>query len=216
MSKSDESRKRGLIRLRHEQEMAEAKAEEMSSQAERFDKLADPSAAARVVYAHQLFQTPEPLAARVASMILKYGRTLEPSAGLGRLYKAIRRVEQDCEIVLVDIAPGCCRELFLATEGDELAKLIQGDFLTMGIDRLGEFDTILMNPPFTMGSDVKHVRHALTLLRPGGRLVSLVASGPKQRAALQPIATHWFDLEEGSFKSEGTGVSAAVLIIDKE
>lgn len=212
---SNESRKKGLLRLRHLQEVTEAKAEEMAAEAPRFERLADPASKPRVVSAFNLFQTPEPLAARLASLFPSFGRTLEPSAGLGRLYRAVRAVS-DCEMVLVDVAPDCCRELYLATADDGKATLVQGDFLTMGRERLGEFDSCIMNPPFQMGADVKHVRHALSLLRPGGRLVSLVANGPKQQKHLRPLASQWIDLPPGSFKSEGTGVNAAIIVIDKE
>lgn len=60
----------------------------------------------------------------------------------------------------------------------------------------------------------KHIAHALTMLAPGGRLVALCAAGPKQRARLQPIASEWIDLPAGSFKSEGTNVSAAIVVFD--
>jgi hypothetical protein len=90
---------------------------------------------------------------------------------------------------------------------------VQADFLACDVGRLGLFDSVLMNPPFRLGSDCQHVRHALTLLRPGGRLVSLVANGPRQRTQLRPLATDWIDLPAGSFASEGTTVNAAILII---
>jgi 16S rRNA G1207 methylase RsmC len=117
-------------------------------------------------------------------------------------------------IVLVDISPDCCRELYRLTEGDAAAELFTGDFLEMGTDRLGTFDSIIMNPPFKMGTDIRHVRHAAAMLRPAGRLVSLVANGPRQREKLMPIATEWIDLPAGSFASEGTGVNAAMVVID--
>jgi hypothetical protein len=44
-------------------------------------------------------------------------------------------------------------------------------------------------------------------------LVSLCAAGPKQRKALEPIADEWHDLPAGSFKSEGTNVSAAIVVM---
>jgi 16S rRNA G1207 methylase RsmC len=144
-----------------------------------------------------------------------FGRVLEPSAGLGRLYRAVRSRSADCPITLVDASPECCGELYRATEGDGAARLVAGDFLAMDAARLGEFDAVVMNPPFTMGTDVKHVRHALTFLAPRGRLVAVCANGPKQRAALRPIAAQWIDLPAGSFKSEGTNVNAAIVVIDK-
>ena len=75
------------------------------------------------------------------------------------------------------------------------------DFLKCVAARLGTFDAIVMNPPFKMGTDIKHIRHALTFLEPGGRLLSLCANGPKQRAALKAEASEWIDLPAGSFSN---------------
>ena len=94
--------------------------------------------------------------------------------------------------------------------------LVQGDFLACDADRLGGlFDEIIMNPPFKMGTDCKHILHAITLLADGGRLVSLCANGPKQRAKLMPIADQWIELPAGSFKAEGTSVNVAIVVINK-
>jgi SAM-dependent methyltransferase len=211
-----DSRRTGILRLRHALEVTEARGEEMAAQAERFARLADKAAAPRVVSAFNLFQTPPDLAARMAGLFDRFGRVLEPSAGLGRLYRAVRSRSADCPVVLVDSSPECCGELYRATAGDGAARLVSGDFLTMTADRLGGlFDAVIMNPPFRMGTDVKHVRHALEVLAPGGRLVALCANGPKQRAALQPLASSWEDLPAGTFRSEGTSVAAALLTIDR-
>lgn len=220
MSAQNESRRVGILRLRHLGEVNEAKGEEMAEAAPRFARLANKDSATRVIVAHQLFQTPEPLAARVAALATAngrdLGRVLEPSAGLGRIYHAIRAVAPSAPVTLVDVSPDCCGELYRATEGDSAARLVSGDFLTMDADRLGRFDTVVMNPPFTRGADIAHIRAALALLAPGGVLVAICAAGPKQRAALQPIATTWDDLPAGSFRSEGTNVAAALVTIHKE
>lgn len=210
-----ESRRTGILRLKHLQESSEARAEEMQAQAERFRRLADPASAPRVVSAFNLFQTPEPLAARVAGMFTQFGRTLEPSAGLGRLYRAVRAIDQACEIVLVEQSKDCAGELYRMTEGDGAAQLRQADFLLCGPRLIGQFDSIIMNPPFKNGTDIRHVKHAASLLNPGGRLVSIVANGPRQREKLKPIATEWIDLPPRSFASEGTSVDTALIVIDR-
>lgn len=203
----------GRLRLRHLLEATEAKGEEMAAERPRFHKLAREDSAPRVVSSFNLFQTPEPLAARLAGLLGKPGRTLEPSAGLGRLYRALRAASANCPIVLVEQSPECCRELYAATEHDEHARLVQGDFLECTAASLGLFDCILMNPPFKIGRDIKHIEHARTMLAPGGRLVGLCAAGPKQRAHFVG-SVEWIDLPPGSFKSEGTAVNAAIVIID--
>jgi hypothetical protein len=72
-----------------------------------------------------------------------------------------------------------------------------------------------MNPPFAPNAaDIKHVRHALKFLAPGGRLVAIVANGPRQREQLMPDASEWIDLPAGSFAESGTNVNAAIAIFD--
>lgn len=205
----------GRLRLRHLLEVTEAASEEMAAERGRFERLADPGSAPRIVSSFQLFQTPPELAARVVALLGPVaGRFLEPSAGLGRLYTALRAVHPAAPVTLVEVSPECSGELYRATEGDANATLIQGDFLLQAPERLGLFDGIVMNPPFKMGTDVKHVLHARKFLAPGGRLVSLVANGPKQRKALKPLAAEWIDLPAASFASEGTRVEAAIVVIE--
>lgn len=209
-----ESRRTGLLRLRHLQEVTEAVEEEMTAERARFARLAKPESATRAVSSFNLFQTPEQLARRMASCFPTTGRTLEPSAGLGRLFKAIRDNDNTCHITLVEQSATLCGELYTLTEADADCRLIQGDFLAQSPDALGLFDRIIMNPPFKMGADIKHITHARRFLAPGGRLVALCANGPRQRDKLQPIADEWHPLPAGSFRTEGTNVDAVLLVID--
>jgi len=202
----------GRLRLRHLLEVTEAKAEEMVAERPRFERLADPASAPRVVSAPQLFQTPAPLAARLADMFPAFGRTLEPSAGLGRLYQAVRAREPRCPITLVETAADCAGELYRVTADDTACQLLQRDFLECTVTQLGKFDSIIMNPPFRLGADIRHIRHALQFLAPGGRLVAICAAGPRQRAAFQDTADQWIDLPAGSFKEAFTNVAAAIVV----
>ena len=207
-----ESQSRGRLRLRHLREVNEAKAEEMDAMRGRFERLKDSRSAPRVVQAFNLFQTPPALAELVTAMAGEgrdFGRVLEPSAGLGRIYRALRAVHVG-PIELVEVAPQCCRELYEAIEGDGAATLHQADFLEWHV--ANRFDTIVMNPPFKMGRDIKHILHARDLLAPGGRLVAICAAGEKRRRAFADAA--WVDLPAGSFRSEGTNVAAAIVTFD--
>ncbi len=51
-----------------------------------------------------------------------------------------------------------------------------------------------MNPPFENGQEIDHVRHAFSLLAPGGRLVSVMSEGPFFRSDSKAIAFRaWLD-----------------------
>lgn len=199
-------RLRGLL---SEHKQAE---ESMRIERVRFEALAEDRAKAIAVSSDNLFPTPPALAARVAAMAeLRPGmRVLEPSAGTGNLIAALAPWG-NLHITAVEIDQNvfCALTKRFAT----IAAACCADFLTLG-DGLGLFDRIVMNPPFRRGADVKHIEHAATKLAPGGRLVAICANGSRQQDALQPLASQWYELPAGSFKSEGTNVNTAIVVID--
>ena len=81
-------------------------------------------------------------------------------------------------------------------------------------ERTGEFDRVVINPPFDRGSDIEHIKHAYRKLKPGGRLVAICANGPRQQEVMGEICSAWIDLPAGSFKEQGTSVSTAIVVID--
>src|SRR5205085_10543186 len=87
------------------------------------------------------------------------------------------------------------------------------DFLEYLPEDFVPFDRIVMNPPFANGADILHIKHALKMLAPDGRLVALCANGPRLREQLMPLASEWIDLPEASFKEQGTNVNVALVII---
>ena len=159
-----------------------------------------------IVTAPQLFVTPTDLAARVATLadLAPGQRVLEPSAGTGAL---LDHIPEGCEVIAVEINPTLGGRL----DASKRAVII-GDFLQCN-GCLGTFDRVLMNPPFINGADIAHIEHARSMLNPGGRLVAICADGPRQRAALQPLADSWESLPAGTFKDAGTMVNAALLVI---
>jgi protein-L-isoaspartate O-methyltransferase len=163
----------------------------------------------KVVNAPQLFPTPSHIAQRMVYLakIEHNHAVLEPSAGTGNILKAISEHSNCDNVVAVEINQS------LATAFDhERYEVVCGDFL----EYTGhQFDRIVMNPPFEHGADIKHINHAMTLLKPGGRLVALCADGPRQRKEFTPIAVHWESLPDGSFASQGTGVNVALMVITK-
>jgi 16S rRNA A1518/A1519 N6-dimethyltransferase RsmA/KsgA/DIM1 with predicted DNA glycosylase/AP lyase activity len=158
-----------------------------------------------------LFVTPDELAARAVEKadIAPGHRVLEPNAGTGALLRAIG---PDVETVAVEIHATLAEGLMRGAH--PRLRVRHADFLQCNGD-LGTFDRILMNPPFENASDIKHIFHALSMLKPGGRLVAICANGPRQREKLQPIATEYHDLPAGMFKAAGTNVATALVVIDR-
>lgn len=166
----------------------------------------------KVVAAPQLFPTPHDLAQRMADLadIRPDHRVLEPSAGTGALLNGITQSPR--EIVAVEINVSLADRL-RQTQGSN-CRVVNADFLQCNGD-LGTFDRIVMNPPFQNGADVLHVRHALNKLNAGGKLVAIVAGGPRQKAALEPFADYWEELPDGTFAEQGTNVRTVLLVIEK-
>lgn len=160
-----------------------------------------------------LFPTPPALAAKMVEMAsLEAGQgsltVLEPSAGVGSLIAPI--YNPDVRLTAVEIhrtLADALRQKWPAVD------VRTADFLACNGD-LGLFDRIIMNPPFTNAIDIAHICHAITFLKPGGKLVAVCANGPRQREALKPLASYWEDLPEDTFKDAGTQARTALLIIE--
>lgn len=179
----------------------------------KFDALKDAlKEGIKTVVAPQLFPTPPAIAARMVELAeIEPGMSvLEPSAGTGNILQEIMNDGQAKAVVAVEI-------------NHDLTSKIQKEYpltFTHCMDFLeyerGIFpvDRIIMNPPFENAVDIKHINHALTILKPGGKLVALCANGPRQQAAFKSMADYWEDLPAGSFKEQGTGVNVALMVIN--
>lgn len=169
----------------------------------------------KVVSVPQLFPTPPGIAAHMIELadIRSGDLILEPSAGTGNLLRAVFDFLQDnlSNVRAVEINLNLVDMLRLSFPS---VNVMGADFLTCD-GNLGRFDRIVMNPPFENGADIEHIRHAMTMLNPGGRLVALCANGPRQREAFMDEAEHWEDLPAGSFKDSGTSVNVALMVLYK-
>ena len=107
------------------------------------------------------FPTPEEHAQDMAARAgIEPGmRVLEPSAGNGMLADAAR--DAGANVDTVEIAPD-----LQAILQDKGYNLIGTDF--MATEANGEYDAVIMNPPFSNDMDIDHVRHAYDHLKPGG------------------------------------------------
>ena len=195
-------------------------AEELAGMAENLKT----GQAVKVVVAPQLFATSAPLAERVIeeAEIDPGHEVLDPSAGTGALCKAVFAAQPTAKLFAVEINAQLCELLSqLIMPSQDAAQgiyrnVLQGDFLEQN-GNLGTFDRIVMNPPFEHGADIKHIQHAVHMLKPGGRLVALCANGPRQQAILKPLAENsggkWEALPAGSFAAQGTNVNTALLVV---
>lgn len=172
-----------------------------------------------------IFYTPPELARRAAGMlwINSCGLTLlEPSAGMGALAEAARDAAGEwafdptitCMDVKAEHVIACSRLGF---------KSLQADFLKEDPAAFPLFDGVIMNPPFAKGADALHVLHAMSFLKPGGRLVAIMSAAITFRTtgsypALRQLLQHYGSIEvlpAGSFKESGTGVNTALVTFDK-
>ena len=164
------------------------------------------------------FPTPKPLAERLVDEAdIKPGmRVLEPSAGKGSLVDAIKQAEPTAEVTAIE--PHSSLHEILKAKGHNPLK---EDFL----EHKGQYDRIVMNPPFENGQDIDHVRHAYEQLAPGGRMVAIMGEGGFFRGDKKATDFRgWLDgkgvsekLPEGSFKTSDnpTGVNTRMVTIDK-
>lgn len=170
----------------------------------------------KAVSANQLFVTQPELATRMAEIAdIKPGdKVREPSAGTGNIVRAIAS-----QIDLNSIS------LSLIEINADLASMLAATFPAAHVTRADfmecstaqTFDKILMNPPFADGQDIKHIKHALTMLNKGGTLVAICAAGPKQKEQLLPIVEQfngvWEPLPADTFAASGTHVNTILLTI---
>ena len=202
-----------LHNLRMENDAAGFAMEEMKP---RFQQIADRhenGTAPRAVTAFQLFQTPELIAQKLVELLdCEPGATvLEPSAGLGRLLDALKPTQPQ-KVVAIEKDKNLSRELF--NQNRENVTLLQRDFLTVDQTETGLFDSVIMNPPFHIRADIKHINHALNFVKPGGRLAGICLDTDHREKAFQHIASHWEKMPSGTFKNEGTNVPTVLFLIE--
>jgi len=166
----------------------------------------------------QLFETPAPLAVRVVESagVEPGDLVLEPEGGLGALALAARARGANVRCVEINVAAAeHLRSLGFEVRTADFLELRPEDFETL-------FDRVVMNPPFAKRADIRHVRHAFTMLRPGGTLAAVMSAGTlnqnqeatRFRSFVEANGGTITKLPEGSFAESGTG-TATVLVTMK-
>jgi predicted RNA methylase len=157
----------------------------------------------------QSFYTPKELAEYLVSKAdLRKCTVLEPSAGGGALISAALQAGA-FSVTAIEKDSAACAELNERFKFVQINNVVveKADFLT--VVPAPNFDRVIMNPPFTRGTWLKHVRHARKFLSAGGTLVAIVPA-VEVPADLNAIV---LPLPDNSFKSEGTKVRVQLIIM---
>lgn len=167
---------------------------------------------------HGYFPTPDNVAMKLvgAAHIERGMKVLEPSAGKGAIAEHVAMYVGFGGVTLIELLEQHVRVL-----RQTFPEVIQGDFLKMIPNPISQFDRIVMNPPFHR--HIAHVRHAWRFLKPGGRLVSIMAASVETSQNL--ISQRFRDFASkhgtiarnpyGSFAESGTMVETVTVILDK-
>lgn len=134
---------------------------------------------------------------------------LDSSAGFGDL---LALLPGDVSVTAVDIHPAATA--VLRAKG---YTTIQSDFLTMTSSDIPLFDRVLINPPFSLNRWKYHVKHSLSFVKPGGKLVAVLPASAMaiKKEDMFPIDfdVTYCDVIERGF--EGAMVSITILIADR-
>lgn len=162
----------------------------------------------------QFFETPKELAKQMIEMAeLKEGDDiLEPSAGQGAIAD---------EIKIGDLFVNELNKKNYKVLLEKYKQATNYDFME---SRLGLFDKIIMNPPFSKQQDVDHILRAFDHLKTSGIFVSIVSESPffrenkksvKFRKFLEDNNAELIKNPEGTFKESGTMVNTRIIKIKK-
>jgi predicted RNA methylase len=161
------------------------------------------------------FYTPPAVVARLVQLAdLGPGSwLLEPSAGRGAIASAFHPTAY---VECVELLPANAAYL----RSLDFESVNEADFLTVPPVRV--FDRVAMNPPFAKQADIHHVNHALRFVRPGGRLVAVMAAGVSFRSNSLTVSFRemvaergglFEDVPTGAFKESGTMVNTVIVSI---
>ena len=174
------------------------------------------------------FPTPEVFANELVDIadIEDGHNVLEPSAGIGSIAELIR---ERFPVGSSDVLLHCYEVVPMLAEymREQLGMPCKdSDFLADDSVPDGFYDRIVMNPPFENGQAIDHIRHALTKLKPGGKLVSVGPSSLEFRTDgkhtdfREFVSSHGGTIEpvDGKMFENGdrsTLVNCCIVVIEK-
>lgn len=168
------------------------------------------------------YPTPEPLAYKMVEWagIRPNERVLEPSAGDGAIARYMPA--DGVDLTLVEPSDDLGSRALLRAPS---ARLVGSTFENYHM--VNKHHVIVMNPPFGMGGKtaMDHLSKASRHLRPGGRIVALIPTGPSADRRFDA----WWESDDAkgltmsaevilpavAFERAGTSVMTRVVIIDK-
>lgn len=169
------------------------------------------------------YATPEPVGQAMTRWadLRPLERALEPSAGDGAIARYLRG---DTERTIIEWEPGLLSTAELHAIG---ANAINDKFENHNV--VNKYHAVVMNPPYGRGgaTAVAHVEKAMRHVRPGGRIVALIPTGPaadsrfdKMMEGEQWTAQGWRLVAEMAmpavtFERAGTSVMTRILVMDR-
>lgn len=153
----------------------------------------------------QYYPTPKAVVDRLLDDVyFKNDKVLEPSCGCGRIMDAVRDMGGDVYGMEVDLG----RAMEAKAKGHKVQVV---NFLET--IPTGDYDYVIMNPPFYGKHYALHVEHALKFVKEGGRLKAILPATARYDHGL--LDGWWSDLPIGSFKESGTNINTTILTIRK-
>lgn len=139
-------------------------------------------------------------------------RVLEPSCGCGRILDGVRAKvaalkwrRPTLHAIGVEYDPARADEARAKGHAVQTANFLQ-------IAPQATFDLVVMNPPFAGRHYLKHIRHALRFLKPGGQLRAVLpATAWYDHGELAELGGSWEDLPVASFAECGTNVPTGIF-----
>jgi len=173
------------------------------------------------------YPTPESIArTMVVHANLEPGmRVLEPSAGSGAILDVLTAMCPEAEVFCCEWAH-TLQELLQVKGYDLLPGGAGGDFFQLHPGEF-EWDVVIQNPPFEKHADIRHIKHAVAVVRPGGRVISLVSPSSYPGIGNSKVVTNFlawleeldwqaYQLPDDAFEGVCGVRGVQMLVIDKE
>jgi 16S rRNA G966 N2-methylase RsmD len=161
----------------------------------------------------QAFYTPDHIAQELCIFAKppRANRLLEPSAGGGSLVQAARSLFSVETVTMFEIdatEAEALRHKSFTSKNDEVLCV---DFLTQ--DAKSNYDLVLLNPPFQKGQALKHVKHALRFVAPGGVLAAIVPNNFTEEFPGWKVETQ--HIPAGAFSESGTEIATKMIRLSR-